>query len=288
MRWIHYSIVFNVVSPLHIGWRKTGNLQQTRRYVTGKVIWAALTARMTRDLDKGEDKTGYQEMGEKINEYFRFGYFYPALQKNEIQSDKDVEEKYPWCFERFDYLFLDSFASTALDHGTRTSEKGTLHEVEFISPRTRNGESVFLKGDIWVQDHLPEELKSWHNSLEHLRLGGERGYGWGQVRLAFKNGQNEKNFRETNEEIFIKITEKNRILAHLDARNITGEITGAIEPLVGWERTFKKDVWRLTKDVTLAFVPGSVVNCDAEFLVGSYGIWRYYPCSSLKVPRSRI
>ncbi len=285
MSWVRYSIAFNVVSPLHIGWRKAGNLQQTRKYVTGKVIWAALTARMTRDLNEGSDQVRYKEMGEKINEYFRFGYFYPALQKNEgIASIEDIEEKYPWHFERFDYLFLDSYASTALDHEVRTSEKGTLHEVEFIAPRTRNGKPIFLKGDIWVQDYLPEELNPWCNSLKHLRLGGERGYGWGQVRLTFMSECSEKSVAGINgkEEVLIRKKKRDHIFAHVNARNITGEITGTIEPLVGWERTSEKDTWRLTRDVTLAFVPGSVVNCDAPFLVDAYGIWRYIPEQPLK------
>lgn len=269
MSWIHYKMALRLKSPLHVGWRKVGNLQQTRRYVTGKVFWAALTARLTRDL--GEDReNGYDEVGRKINENIRIGYFYPALPKEDvknIESIEDLEEYYPWDSKVFDYLFLNSYASTAVSK-IDTSEKGTLHEVEFISPVSRKGVPVYLKGDVWVKDPLPEELKSWYTSLKYLRLGGERGYGWGQVIPHFGPVVIER-----VKESLVEIDERGHVLAHVDACSTGDKLTGIIEPLVGWERE-SEWTWKLTENVILAYIPGSVAKCSSTFSVDWYGIWR--------------
>jgi hypothetical protein len=267
MNWIHYRIALRLRSPLHIGWRKAGNLQQTRKYVTGKVFWAALTARLTQDMgiDKKRD---HAEIGKKINENFRFGYFYPALPDSGGNDESLINPKecFPWNTRNFDYLFLDSYASTAVSR-IDTSDKGTLHEVEFISPVSRKGDPVYLVGSVWTKDPLDEELGSWRDSLNYLKLGGERGYGWGQISPCSKPVILEK-----VGEIRIKIDEGESVLAHVDASNIEDELIGTIEPLVGWERDTKGS-WKLTRNVRLAYVPGSTARCTLAFAVDRFGIW---------------
>ncbi|MGC1119754.1 MAG: hypothetical protein WBA22_01570 [Candidatus Methanofastidiosia archaeon] len=258
-------MAFRLKSPLHIGWRKVGNLQQTRKYVTGKVFWAALTARLTRDLGKVKERN-YAEMGEKINESFRFGYFYPAL-PDSCQNLTNLRECFPWNTRNFDYLFLDSYASTAVSRIDR-SDEGTLHETEFISPVSRNGDPVYLVGSVWTGDPLDEELRSWRDSLNCLRLGGERGYGWGQIEVCIDPVVVEK-----RNEIKIIINEGNPVLAHVDASNIKDELTGTVEPLVGWERDVGGS-WRLTRNVNLAYVPGSIATCTLSFTADHFGIWK--------------
>jgi hypothetical protein len=265
MNWIHYRITFRLKSPLHIGWRKVGNLKQTRRYVTGKVLWAALTARLTRDL-RGDRNKDYAEIGEKINENFRFGYFYPAL-LGCCQNLKDLRECFSWNTSNFDYLFLDSYASTAVSR-IDTSDEGTLHETEFISPVSRNGNTVYLVGSAWIRDPLDEELRHWRDSLNCIRLGGERGYGWGQIKVC-----NNPLVLERRKEIKITVDEEKRVLAHVFASNIKDELIGAIEPLVGWEHDVGGN-WRLTRNVNLAYVPGSVTTCTLSFTIDQFGIWR--------------
>ncbi|HEX9926566.1 MAG TPA: hypothetical protein VGD99_28225, partial [Anaerolineae bacterium] len=79
MAWQKYELIFRLLSPLHIGHRKVSNLMQSRSYVPGKVLWAALTARLTRDYDNGRDGQRYEKIGNKVCQHFRFGYLYPAL-----------------------------------------------------------------------------------------------------------------------------------------------------------------------------------------------------------------
>lgn len=265
MDWIHYRVTLRLVSPLHIGWRKVGNLQQTRKYVTGRVLWAALTARLTRDL--GKDKNGdYTRIGEKVNDNFRLGYFYPAILDCR-QSLENLRECFPWSTANFDYLFLDSYVSTAVSRIDASSE-GTLHETEFISPISRNGDPVYLTGSVWIRDPLDEELRYWRDSFDRLMLGGERGYGWGHIRVC-----GDPTVIERRKEVRVSIDREKPVLAHANASNIDDELIGVVEPLVGWERDGGGS-WRLTRDVNLAYMPGSIAACTLSFLVDRFGIWR--------------
>ncbi|GAB4155988.1 MAG: hypothetical protein Fur0021_23850 [Candidatus Promineifilaceae bacterium] len=255
MSWQRYDLVFRLLSPLHIGWRKTSNLQQTRGYVTAKVFWAALTAHLTRETTPKAGSQVYQKIGEQIKAFFRFGYLYPAL-----QTDSQYQCHYPWE-EDFDYLFLGSYASTALNYDSFSAEDGMLHETEFIAPRTRTGEQVFLKGDLYVQDDLPDSLAAWRQVMPRLQFGAERGYGWGQVQLitALQGMPAEPIAAPVN----------GHILAHLHHNR---QAQGAIEPLIGWERN-NDDGWRLS-DSVIAYAPGAIVNKEESFQIAPDGFWQ--------------
>jgi hypothetical protein len=274
MSWIQYRIVLRLISPMHIGWRKVGNLQQTRKYVTGKVFWASLTARLTRDMKRGNQNNAYSDIGEELQECFRFGYFYTALKKDDVGNIESVEDLimyYPWE-ENFDYMFLDSYVSTAMDHKRGGSKEGTLHEVEFVSPRSRKGQQVYLIGDIWVKEKISEKIEGWDTSLGYLQLGGERSYGWGRVEPVFDPVILCRVNRDVVER---EINRNERVLAHVVACTIQDELSGFIEPLVGWERDARRGGWTLTDRVELAFVPGSVVACDwMSFVVDRFGLWK--------------
>lgn len=118
MAWVHYSLCFRLLSPLHVGHRRVGNLMQTKPYVPGKLLWAALTARLTRDRDPSRTPQGkdYQDIGDKIKGNFRFGYLWPSL-------DQD-RPCFPWEHDDFDYVFLGSYVSTALDYGREAADEG--------------------------------------------------------------------------------------------------------------------------------------------------------------------
>ncbi len=193
MTWTAYQVSFRLLSPLHIGWRKLGNLQQTRPYVTGRGLWGALTARLTRELGG----SNYQEIGKQIDEQLAFTYFYPSTQPDYPPTQSDDAFLWPWSdrWDEFSWTFLGSYASTALENA-RNAEAGSLHETEFIAPYTRNSTSdeesvpVYLVGYIFEQDTCN---LSWQRALSKLQLGGERGYGWGRIHResckAIKNGK---------------------------------------------------------------------------------------------------
>ena len=61
------------------------------------------------------------------------------------------------------------------------AEESSLHETEFIAPQTRDGDPVYLLGYVFVQEGC--KLLG-ENALDKLQFGGERGYGWGRVKLV--------------------------------------------------------------------------------------------------------
>ena len=271
MSWQKYDLVFRLQSPLHIGWRKTSNLMQTRPYVPAKNLWAALTARLTRGAGKGADGQAYVKIGAQVQECFRFSYLYPALKDGE-----EYKVYYPWESEaEFDYLFLDSYASTALNYESQSAEDGLLHDTEFIAPRTRTDEQVFLRGYLYLQQEgLPNELTSWETALGKLQLGGEQGYGWGRVELVTKCP--EKAVVELVDKPESELVDSQKdslkiITAHLLAQDVVG-VNGVIEPLLGWERNNPnpnnqseqgrqaKPQWKLSEEAQICYAPGSKVT----------------------------
>lgn len=281
MTWTAYQVVFKLKSPLHIGCGKVGNVQRTRPYVTGRVFWGALTMRLTRDGTDGAatNSSQYQGYGKRVNQQLAFTYFYPAIQDN-----KDYKIKWPWENESlFRRCFLSSYASTALVYPQQAAEEGLLHEVEFISPRTLDdGQQVYLVGYVFQQE---TSMLPWQSACQRLQIGGERGYGWGDIRLIEikkvtdeHDGYSRRLFdsekyswQVENNSIVIQVSENSPLLAHTQTENVSAQ--GEIEPLVGREW---KEAHRAGESVAfsgMCWTPGSVVNQELSFKVGELGIW---------------
>lgn len=173
MMWRVYRVNFRLGSPLHIGWGKVGNLQHTRPYVTGRVLWGALTMRLTRDAANGRgpatDSRDYQRLGEQVHQSLAFTYFYPAT-----QAKDDYQIAWPWQNENsFRRRFLCSYQGTALSSFHRSAATGMLHEVEFVSPYTLDtGDPVFLVGYVFEREG---STLAWQDAFKRFQIGGERG-----------------------------------------------------------------------------------------------------------------
>ena len=272
MTWEKYSLCFRLLSPLHIGHRKVGNLMQTRGYVPGKVLWAALTARLTRDSGQGDQGQRYVDIGRAVNAAFRFEYLYPGLRQS---SSEVVTPYYPWADELFASRFLSSYASTALNYNQHSASEGMLHEVEFLRPLAQsfsnndNPHQVYLVGNMHIKTDLPPDLTSWREALERAQFGGERGYGWGRVALdsVSSNGT-------TDQTPTVTVDKSKRAYAHVKVN--AGKLSGPIEPVLGWERnnnqTHNGPSWGISSTVA-CFSPGAVVTELHTFTIGDFGIW---------------
>jgi len=264
MIWQKYRLVFRLLAPLHIGYRTAGNLMQTRGYVPGKVLWAALTTRLTRDEDNDTDGQRYIEIGQQVQDHFRFTYLYPAT-----QNGNGYKTYYPWDKD-FDYLFLNSYASTSLNYASQSAEETMLHETEFISPHTRTEQQVYLVGDLYAKTELSDSLNKWQDTLDRLQLGAERGYGWGRVQKILCDSRGDRFDNEPT----VELQNGDRITAHWKAADVTG-IVGPIEPLIGWERNNsndRKNNWRLSEEAIICYAPGSRVTVDGKYTIGHNGV----------------
>ncbi len=173
MSWNCYLTIFEVESPVHMGYKQIGILKTTRYYITGRAMWGAITANLTRALFDNPDMNNYREVGDFVKENIKTTYFFPAIKsdekslddltdvKIEVKVKNDKNEKFGVFLprykgpkekedskdvgikfgklskEKFEQVFIGSFVSTALDATTKTAEEGSLHEFEFIKNRVK-------------------------------------------------------------------------------------------------------------------------------------------------------
>jgi len=275
MTWTACKVVFRLLAPMHIGWIKQGNVQRTRPYVTGKALWGALTARLTRDVPTLGGN--YEEVGRKVNKELAFSYFYPA-------TGKDVD-LWPWGerADEFAWRYLGSYASTALNYGCNTAEEGSLHETEFIAPHTRDGQPVYLVGYIFERRGctLP-----WREVLSRLQLGGERTYGWGRVRCP--DGLASVPAGELLFGLYAMQLDRDRpvlqaskdapLLAHalaaeFQGRRLVSSVRGPVEPLLGRETDKQGRFGVHLPEARICWQPGGTLTAGAKIIIGEYGIW---------------
>ena len=299
MGWKAFKVVFQIKSPIHIGHRKYSNLMQTRPYVPARVILGSLTARITRRVfGQTKDWKHYRIVGEALNRILTTSYFYPTV------DEKGRIEKFPWEDAFPHYKFIGSYVSTALDNENRAALEGSLHEVEYISPRTRDiGEKVYLSGYFFIRQDIDleefykegqnynlsseeieklsnfleniDEISDWKNFVQSLQIGGERGYGWGFIeRKSIEKIKNDSIFGKyelnlSEDRPIIKIPENGNIPAHLIANSNHTPLSGNIEPLVRRE-------WRDKPGSTIvfdgiAYEPGARAEEKLKLSIGVLG-----------------
>ncbi|NJR61014.1 MAG: hypothetical protein HC769_20600 [Cyanobacteria bacterium CRU_2_1] len=284
MTWKAYRVVFKLKAPMHVGCGKVGNVQRTRPYVTGRVFWGALTMRLTRDATSGSatNSNQYKTFGDQVNSHLAFTYFYPTIAKLKENHSEGYEIAFPWDNEsQFRRRFLSSYASTALVYPQQAADEGLLHEVEFLSPRTLDeGKQVYLIGYVFEKEG---STLQWQDACQRLQMGGERGYGWGDVKcVEIKSLENHDLFEEQvtfNGGGDSPIIQAERLLAHASSTGITA--TGEIEPLVGREwrshnTTNRYAGQHVEKFGDICWIPGSVVERSLDFVIRDFGIW-YLP-----------
>lgn len=294
MSWALYRVTWRLESPLHIGFAKLGNVQRTRLYVTGRIFWGALTARLTRE----QSNRDYLRVGKVINQHLVFSYGYLSLTANGTQpllpcytttGLKFSINGSEWTEREIQRFCLTSYASTALNYQSNTDKEGSLHEVEFISPRALCslnsvcvGAPLYLTAYVAASDtaNNTPEVQGWKTALSKMQIGGERTYGFGHIALV--NGPTLSNDWWGNIVVLDKtlpevIIDANRsLLAHVDAsRLLPVDIEqGSIEPLLGRDTTpqaaFGKDI----NSMGVYWQPGTIVKNTIQCQIMPAGFWR--------------
>jgi hypothetical protein len=270
MSWHAYRLVYRLESPLHVGWRKIGNLMQTRPYVAGRCWWGAVTSHLTQWLGVYD----YQAVGEFVRENLIFGYFFPAedtvrpLFPRWVSGDiRYGDELLP--ADEFERRFLSSLASTAIDYQHNTAAEGQLHEVEFVVPRTEKGD-VFIIGHLLVREgdrirsansevHV-DELPLLTQVLAQVRIGGERRSGFGRLQLITDqivqcNDIFGHALELDGERPVLRVNVANPLPAHFLVDGLDAE--GEIEPLLGREWDEDTGPGRRLSIAMICWTPGS-------------------------------
>ncbi|MBN1485635.1 MAG: hypothetical protein JXA37_13050 [Chloroflexia bacterium] len=297
MSWHGYRLEYRLLSPLHIGYRRLGNIQRTRYYLPGRNLWGAITARLTRALYPGPLPADYIAVGDYVREHLIAGYFflrpdggeplYPRLEGRDCAYGALSEAE-------FEARHVHSISSTALSAPTITAEEASLHEIEYLAPRVQAGPAagrpVYLTGALYLdQDRstAPLPLQATADAalltlLDELFVGGEQGYGFGRL-------------VQEGKPIGPTVTGDSRprpgelggllLRAHLALSPHEPSLAlGPLEPLVGREWSNGQPGGGRAgagQDLTralLAWAPGGLYQSDPGRLrIGRYGIWEVDP-----------
>jgi len=277
MGWTAYRLVYQAKSPVHIGWHTLGYIKLTRYYITGKAIWGALTANLTRACFTYDD---YIDVGNLLCSSILTGYFYPSLDPDSLPMLPEYTENGlmygDYKREDFERLYIKSYGQTAVLPESNTAEDGSLHESEYIQPvieKDGRQRQVYFIGYIFINDDaeyngVEINLQNIREALTEIFVGGDRKYGWGRLRLFNKPDEEGNQSRMFGLEIkldgeypLVAIPQKGRIPAHLliDHRL---RLKGDIEPLVGreWEKkTRKAGAGQRISEARICWTPGSVL-----------------------------
>lgn len=280
--WKLYRIALKLRSPLHVGYLKMGNLMRTRPYVPGKTIWGAVTAALALHKFDGNFK-GAQDA---VKSALAFSYFYPAL-----EPDKPLWPCYTekgFCYgekqmlaTEFERRLISVYGSTALDYSCNAAAAGSLHEVEFLSPYDLyEGRPVYLVGYVFERQ---ESSLQWCEVLGHIRLGGERKYGWGCVAVERGPSSESQIFslqvELSGERPRVRVKAGSPVLAHTVAAAV--QARGQIEPLVAREtHEAGRFGGSFSQDVPICWAPGAVLQADYTFEIDPYGVWEPQPDTS--------
>ncbi len=293
MSWKAYKLTFQMKSPLHSGYAKVGNIQQTRLYITGRMLWGALTSKITRLTNS----TKYIQVGKEIDRHLRTSYFFPCLDREGnhpiLPEVQDYQPGYRVdCAHlkasKVERWLITSYASTAINKNTFTAEEGSLHEVELISDHFLNninengininaGDHVYLTGVFFLSKEAPNDVKEyWKKAVKDFQIGGERGYGFGRLSLIADPHPTKELFGceliLSGDDPEISIGENEPILAHAVALNEL-EMQGIIEPFLGRETGEDREFGKKLSNAKPCWAPGTTSHKNTSFFIKERGIW---------------
>lgn len=288
MSWQRYRLVYMALSPVHIGYHTLGMIDRTRYYIPGRPLWGALTAHLTRRAMRAAEVGYSPELYEGVGNFTRenavLGYFYLAQDPDDPLFPCFTEAGLhygPLPLREFEARFVRSLTSTATKGDTWTAADGSLHEIEYLVPRTLDGDVCFV-GNLYVRQHpepeqvpsvlrkLPDLTQAVLDTLQEVYVGGERKYGFGRLRRV------ELSAPSTVGSPRLVLKAGDSLPAHLAAEGLSIEVWGEVEPLVGreWDSTStdRQGAGQKLSSALLCWTPGSVVQERLEVKVGPFGI----------------
>lgn len=279
MTWKMYRWVWQLRSPLHIGWLPAGALNRTRLYIPARALWGALTAEIARR--RSSNFPNYADIGKELQQNTRLSYLFPAEQVDgewkawlpRYQEGtglvwKREDGKATLEERRFRMRLLSTRPGTAIEPASDTAEEGTLREFEIINPYWQDGDwlpkPVAMVGYLFCQNAgLEQELKAIHEIL----VGGDTRYGLGRlIRVECCAISSFFNVASVDVNAQAPVIRISCTLAH----NLPGatDVHGAMEYIAGWDM-----VQGGLKKGELTWAPGSCWLKEQDCTFREDGLW---------------
>jgi hypothetical protein len=273
MSWHKFQVIYELHSPLHVGYHKVGNVQRTRYYIPARNLWGAVTEALTRrGFSTNVVSSGdYQRVGEWVKTHCAFGYWF-VYENSKLLNPRYCKDGLKYgdlSVAGFERCYLDSHVTTALDPKTNSAQYGSLHEVEFIAPYSRNGARTQVSGLVFLDDEA-EKVLNWECWLSNLQVGGERRYGFGTLRLVEMKPEGDS---ITCTRPCQSVSKNTPFLAHVSVTtNI--QIRGQIEPLVGRATSQSHAFGSGLTSAIICWTPGSTPMDDIQVQFEPEGYWK--------------
>jgi hypothetical protein len=273
MSWQKFHVVYELHSPLHIGYHKVGNVQRTRYYIPARNLWGAVTEALTRRgfSTHGVSSGDYQQVGEWVKTHCAFGYWF-VYENSQLLTPcyhKDGLKYGNLSVAEFERRYLDSHVTTALDSKTNSAQHGSLYEVEFIAPYSRqNGARTQVSGLVFLDDKA-KKILDWEYWLSNLQVGGERRYGFGTLRLVDMKLEGDP---ITCTRPCQSVSKNTSFLAHVSVTTKV-QIRGQIEPLVGRVTSQSHAFGSSLTSAIFCWTPGSMPMSDVQVQFEQEGYW---------------
>lgn len=288
MTWQLFRLTFELCSPLHIGYHKVGNVQRTRYYVPARNLWGAVTERLARSgfIAPNAPEGNYREIGKWVQEHCAFNYFF-LCDENQLFTPRFTEKGLQYgelTTEKFERRYLGAHVTTALDSATTSASQGSLHEVEFISSHPLNGKvfsSLCLQGWVFLDETASQFIGTedkWKKWLGTLQIGGERRYGFGQLKLVEMKLDGQLcglKAQCDGDRPQVRLKTSQALLAHALVDGIRAR--GLIEPLVGRQTQHSQHFGMGLTQGRICWVPGSILEADTPIQLNQEGYWKFVP-----------
>ncbi|MBT1278893.1 RAMP superfamily CRISPR-associated protein [Thermoanaerobacter sp. CM-CNRG TB177] len=235
---IWYKLIFKQNQPIHIGSVEWGVINETEIFIPGWTMWGALTNQFLKRI-------GYSEIKKAKKLFEKITNFYPMIRQTEKPLFPEYNkgnfsfENYT-TIEEFKYEFVDTIVSTAVEPLLRSAKDESLHEFEYILPKSKidlnnKAKQLYWVGLIGFEDEVIKEInlliKNDNNSekkelsnllkriFSKIYIGGDTKYGFGEMELL---------------DPINEVTEEK-----LSEWNITGNGTASIKPNFPLRQFFK-------------------------------------------------
>jgi len=182
MKW--YKLIFKQNQPIHIGSTKWGVVNKTEIFIPGWAMWGALTKAYS--IFKQVPLSANQNLFETITCFYpyikdynnpnaEFNPLLPRYKDGAFHLDDYLENE-------FKFKFVDTFVSTAILPESRQAKDESLHELELLLPKSKDGNNeiywiglVALENKNIINDFLKVGLK--------IFIGADAKYGFGELEL---------------------------------------------------------------------------------------------------------